>query len=323
MAKRTPSRKAKSPKQAGGRAPARAPRRAPKAPAKRAPKAKRAATSRRASKGKATAARTRTAAKATPARARSAAAKGPAPKAAKSQVRRPGKAIVEFKERAAPLAPVAEARPLKIAVFGASGNIGRRIAKEALARGHRVTAVMRNPDRFDLRHPELRALRADATDPLLVATVAKGHDAIVSAIAPARDSPESLAQAATAILQGAREAGIKRVMVVNGAGSLLVGRGRMLMDSPQFPAQWRWIAQAHKDALDVLRSEGDGLDWTAVSPAALVEPGRRTGHFRTGGDELLADKSGASRISMEDYAAAFLDELEREKHVGRRMTVAY
>ncbi len=107
---------------------------------------------------------------------------------------------------------MAEARPLRIAVFGASGQLGQRIAGEALRRGHRVTAVMRNPDRMSLTHPQLRAVRADVTDPLLVATVARGHDAIISAIAPTRDAPEVLAQAATSILQAAKEAGIKRVI---------------------------------------------------------------------------------------------------------------
>ncbi len=238
------------------------------------------------------------------------------------RVRKTGPAVVNFRERLPPT-PLAEARPLRIVIFGASGNLGRRITKEALSRGHQVTAVMRNPQRLDVEHPNLRPLRADVTDPLLVSTVARGHDVIISAIAPARDSPESLAQAAKSLLQGAREAGIKRVMVVNGAGSLKVGKGKILMDTPQFPKEWRWLGQAHKDALDVLREEGTGLDWTAVSPAARIEPGKRTGKFRLGGDTLVADAKGESRISMEDYAAAFMDELEGEHYVGRRMTVAY
>lgn len=220
-------------------------------------------------------------------------------------------------------APSAEARPLKIVLFGASGNLGSRIAKEALARGQHVTAVMRNPARLSLRHENLRAMRADATDPLLVATVARGHDVIISAIGATPDSPESLAQAATSMMQGAREVGIKRVMVVNGAGSLEVSKGKLLMDTPQFPADWRWVAKAHRDALAVLRARGSDLDWTAVSPAAMIEPGKRTGNFRLGGDQLLADAKGQSRISMEDYAAAFMDELESERYVGRRMSVAY
>ncbi|MES2154905.1 MAG: NAD(P)H-binding protein [bacterium] len=234
---------------------------------------------------------------------------------------------VVFKERAAPVAfsgrAAAEARPLKIVLFGASGNIGSRITSEAVRRGHHVTAVMRNPDRMEFRHANVRTLRADVTDPILVATVARGHDAIISAIAPADDDHDMLAEAASSILQAARETGIKRIVIANGAGSLLVGKGKMLMDTPQFPAEWRWIAKSHKDALDVLRAKGSDLDWTAVSPAAMIAPGKRTGKYRLGGDQLMADAKGDSRISMEDFAAALMDELEQERYVGKRMSVAY
>jgi hypothetical protein len=248
-------------------------------------------------------------------------AKRPAGKAVKrpapARRRKRPVAGVQFTER-----PSAEARPLRVVVFGASGRIGSRVSQELLRRGHSVTAVMRNPDRLALAHERLRPLRADVTDPLLVATVARGHDAMVSAVSPDRSEPEALAQAAQSILKAARDTGILRVVVVNGAGSLKVGR-RRLMDTPQFPKEARWIAEAHKMALDVLRKEGKGLDWTAVSPAAIIAPGKRTGRFRLGGDELVTDAQGKSRISMEDYAAALVDELEQEHYVGKRMTVAY
>jgi hypothetical protein len=127
--------------------------------------------------------------------------------------------------------------------------------------------------------------------------------------------------AAKSLVTASRQSG-KRVVVVGGSGSLEVAPGMQLVDSPQFPAAWRPIALAHRDALQVFRDEG-GEGWTVISPAALIEPGQRTGRFRWGTDQLLADKAGDSRISMEDFAVAFVDELEAGRNLGKRITVAY
>jgi hypothetical protein len=115
---------------------------------------------------------------------------------------------------------------------------------------------------------------------------------------------------------------VKRLLVVGGAGSLEIAPGLQVVDTPDFPPQWKESALGARDALELLKAE-QGLDWTMLSPAALIEPGERTGRFRLGGDQLLVDGEGASRISLQDYAVAMIDELERPAHIGRRFTVAY
>ncbi|HUR64541.1 MAG TPA: NAD(P)H-binding protein [Candidatus Thermoplasmatota archaeon] len=208
-----------------------------------------------------------------------------------------------------------------MALFGASGNIGSRIAREAVRRGHQVTALVRHPETVSGRDPGLKAVKGDVTDPVQVEVAARNHDVVASAIAPPPTDLPALVDAAKSLVTAARQSG-KRVVVVGGSGSLEVAPGKQLVDSPQFPAAWRPIALAHRDALQVFRDEG-GEGWTVISPAALIEPGQRTGRFRWGTDQLLADKAGDSRISMEDFAVAFVDELEAGRNLGKRITVAY
>jgi uncharacterized protein len=213
---------------------------------------------------------------------------------------------------------------MRIALFGASGTIGRRIAQEALDRGHTVTAILRHPDGLDLRHEHLTAVAGDVTDPARVARAVAGHDVVVSAIAPSGDQqPQILVQAAHALIEGLPRAGVKRLVVVNGAGSLEVAPGMHLVDTPDFPAAWRPVSLAHRDTLEVYRAARADLDWTVLSPAALIQPGERTGTYRTGTDQLLTDAAGQSRISAEDYAVALLDEVETPRFIRQRFTVAY
>ena len=122
-------------------------------------------------------------------------------------------------------------------------------------------------------------------------------------------------------MDGLAQARVDRLVVVGGAGSLEVAPGVQLVDTPEFPAAWKGIALAHRDALAVYR--GAALDWTYISPAALIGPGERTGQYRTGTDQLLTDKEGESRISVEDFAVAFVDEIENQRFARQRMTVAY
>ncbi|HEX6748855.1 MAG TPA: NAD(P)-dependent oxidoreductase [Longimicrobium sp.] len=212
---------------------------------------------------------------------------------------------------------------MKIAIFGAGGMIGQRVVREVLSRGHQVTAVARDPSR--LSAPEgVAAVRGDATDAASVAGAVRGHDAVISSVGPsATTGTDVYVGSARALIAGLRQAGVKRLLVVGGAGSLEVAPGVQLVDTPGFPAAWKPAALATRDALGVFRSEADGLDWTYLSPAALIEPGERTGRYRTGGDQLLTDAEGHSRISAEDFAIALVDELEQGKNVGRRMTAAY
>src|SRR5690242_4826798 len=208
---------------------------------------------------------------------------------------------------------------MKLVVIGATGNIGRHIAKEALSRGHEVTGVVRDPAAVDAPDPRVRLVKGDATKAGDVARVVKGADAVVSAISP-RPNPRglpapSLAANARALVAGLRAGGVKRVLYVGGASSLEVAPGQALADQPGFPEAHKAEAREGREALAVWRTEAEGFDWTYLSPAAEIAPGERTGKYRTTGDQLLLDSAGKSVISFEDYAVAVLDELERPQHI--------
>lgn len=212
---------------------------------------------------------------------------------------------------------------MKIALFGATGMIGQRVLREAVGRGHDVSAIARDPSKV-VADARVRPVRADVLDAASVASAVAGHDAVVSAFSPRGEQGVGAVLTATrSLIAGLRSAGVKRLVIVGGAGSLETGNGARVVDAPDFYVPWRPIALAHADALDVYRAEAVGLDWTYFSPAALIEPGERTGRFRLGGDQLMTDANGNSRISAEDYAVALVDELETPAHVGRRFTIAY
>ncbi|HWE42171.1 MAG TPA: NAD(P)-dependent oxidoreductase [Gemmatimonadaceae bacterium] len=216
---------------------------------------------------------------------------------------------------------------MKLVVFGATGNIGQRIVKEAVSRGHDVTGVVRDPEIQKSPDPKAHLVKGDATDAASVAKVVKGADAIVSAISPRASSrglpAPSLVDGARAVIAAATKAGVKRVIFVGGAGSLEVAPGERLMDQPGFPAPYKAEAQEGADMLDIVRREAAALDWSYISPAAEISAGHRTGRYRTTGDQFIPDAKGQSRISFEDYAVAVVDELEHRNHVGRRFGVAY
>ncbi|MEV3979442.1 MULTISPECIES: NAD(P)H-binding protein [unclassified Nonomuraea] len=200
---------------------------------------------------------------------------------------------------------------MKILVFGATGMIGQRIVTELTGRGHDVTGVSR-------RGP----VKGDVHD---AATLAEGYDAVVCAIAPPRDGTEPeppFLAANRALIDGLRAAGVSRVLVVGGAGSLKAGPDVDLVDTPGFPEIYKKEARAARAALGLYREVTD-LDWTYVSPAAEIAPGERTGVYRIGRDDLLSDADGRSFITAEDYAVAIADELEEHAHPRTRITVAY
>jgi uncharacterized protein len=212
---------------------------------------------------------------------------------------------------------------MKIALFGASGTIGQRILEEALARGHEVTALVRNPARLKITDPRLSVREINVLEPASVTQAVTGHDIVISAIGPASNQGEEVVvETARSLLEGASRAEVPRLLVVGGAGSLEVAPGVRLMDTPDFPAAWKGIAQAHADALAVYQRE-IYLNWTYVSPAAFIESGQRTGKYRVGTDQLLADAEGKSYISAEDFAVAVLDEVEHPRFDRQRFTVAY
>ncbi len=213
-------------------------------------------------------------------------------------------------------------KQLKIALFGATGMIGSRIATEAARRGHLVTALARNPARVPADVANLQAAKADVLDAASVSAAVRGHDVVASAYAPPQDDLAALTKATHALIEGVRAAGLKRLVVVGGAGSLEVAPGKQLVDSDGFPDAYKAIALAHREVFDLYRRVTD-LDWTFFAPAALIAPGERTGTFRTGANALLADAEGNSRISAEDYAIAFVDELEQGRFIREIATVAY
>jgi putative NADH-flavin reductase len=220
-----------------------------------------------------------------------------------------------------------ENRLMKLVLFGATGNVGQRVAAEALRRGHEVVGVVRNPEAVESPDPRVALRKGDATQADSVAEVARGADAVVSAISPrpnARGLPApSLATNTRALISGLRSAGVKRVLYVGGASSLEVAPGTALADLPNFPEVYKEEAREGREALSIWREKAQGLDWTYLSPAAEIAPGERTGSYRTTDDQLLVDDEGRSFITFEDYAVAVLDELERPQHVGRRFGVAY
>lgn len=202
---------------------------------------------------------------------------------------------------------------MKVAVIGASGRGGSRIVEELTRRGHQVTVIARNLDKLP-SGAGITAKQGDVHDPSL-ADLLKGHDAVISAVRFIHSDP--------ALLIGAvKKSGVKRYLVMGGAGSLEVAPGKKLIDTPQFPDVAKPEASRGGIFLDMLRAESD-LDWSFLSPSALIEIGERTGKFRIGGDQLLTDANGKSRITFEDYAIAMVDEVENPNHIRKRFTVGY
>jgi len=211
---------------------------------------------------------------------------------------------------------------MKIALAAATAKIGRQIAAHAIARGHDVTAIVRRdtdlPPELDGARIVIAAL--DDADALVAAV--RGHDVLASAYGPQPGAESSLADVRDALIAAAREAGIPRVVVVGGAGSLEVAPGMQLVDVPDFPAAYKPVALAHRDALKRYQA-ADDLAWTFFSPAAEIGPGEARGQFRTQVGALLADADGKSAISYADYAEAFVAELEQARHPRQIITAAY
>jgi putative NADH-flavin reductase len=210
---------------------------------------------------------------------------------------------------------------MHLLLYGATGTLGQRILAEALDRGHTVTAAARNPDRIqEMTGVTLR--QGDILDTDSVAGIAQGHDAIVSAVGPGHGGdPCFLVAAARSLIAAAKRTGV-RLVVLGGAGSLDVEPEVQLVETSDFASTWMGVALAHRDALELYRAAPPDVDWSYASPAATVEPGQRTGRYRTGGDHLVVDEHGRTRISAEDLAAALIDEVEQPRHRRQRFTTA-
>jgi putative NADH-flavin reductase len=202
---------------------------------------------------------------------------------------------------------------MNVALVGATGNAGSRILAELSRRGHAVTAIVRNPEKVPTQ-ANVTARKGDVGDQGRLSELLAGHDVAVSAVHFTQSDPHKL-------IGAARDSGVKRYLVVGGAGSLEVAPGVRLIDTPDFPSAYKAEASAGAAFLDLLRQERE-LDWTFISPSAMFVPGERTGRFRLGKDQLLTNEQGSS-ISFEDYAIALVDEAEKPAHSRQRFTVGY
>jgi len=211
---------------------------------------------------------------------------------------------------------------MKLFLFGVTGNAGQAILQEALSRGHTVTAAARQTGFF---HPVGKAsvVTADVLDTVSLKDTIKGHDAVIVAISGRKSGHDTVARAATNLLATMPEAGVARLLWVGGAGSLEVAPGVRLVDTPQFPAAYKEEALGQAAALQTLRAGKTSVNWTYVSPPAMIGVGGRSGKYRVGGDQLLADSTGVSTITWIDFAVAVVDELEKNAHPQARITVAY
>jgi uncharacterized protein len=215
---------------------------------------------------------------------------------------------------------------VRIAIYGGTGDVGRQILEDALARGHDVTASVRTPSKLDelAGHERLTVVQGDATDEDTVAEQVAGHDAVINSVSGVKSGDDDVcARAIAAIVTGMRAAGVKRLLNVGTAGTLEVEPGLQRMDAPGFPEFLLGEATAQRFALEYLREQADDLDWTYISPPINILPGERRGTYRVAVDELLFDDAGESRISIADYSDALLDELENPKWIRRRFTLAY
>ncbi|MEY4642598.1 MAG: Rrf2-linked NADH-flavin reductase [Pseudomonadota bacterium] len=202
----------------------------------------------------------------------------------------------------------------KVALIGASGKIGSKIAAELLSRGHTVTGIARHPEKVAAQ-PGLQAVAGDYTNPQSIAQAAKGHDAIISAASFIPDQAEQL-------IASVRAAGVKRFLMVGGAASLQTEDGRKVIDTIQLPDAWKAPVMEGIRTLELLRQVQD-IDWTFFSPAVQIGSGERRGTFRLGKDQVVKDAEGNSKISYDDYAIAMVDELERGQNLKGRFTVGY
>jgi putative NADH-flavin reductase len=215
---------------------------------------------------------------------------------------------------------------MKVAIVGATGFIGSKVLDEAVSRGHVVTAITRSPDKL-AKHERIIPAPADVNDVAALAGYFRGQDAVIHAYAPGRgvgaqESMEKQRAGTLSIIAALKAAGVKRILAVGGAGSLEIAPGVAQFDTPEFPAAYQGGARATAQIKDLLRAEKD-LEWTFLCPSTSITPGERTGKFRLGGDQLLIGADGQSRISVDDYAVAMIDELEKPQHTGHRFTVGY
>ena len=213
-----------------------------------------------------------------------------------------------------------------VVLIGASGFVGTAILNELLNRGHKVTAIVRDPAKVTASNPNLKVIQADVTDTDVLIEASKGKDAVISAYNPGWKNPniyEETLKNYPLIVDSVKKAGVERLLIVGGAGTLFYAPGKMVMDADDVPAKLLpGIKSLGEFYLNTLRKEND-IDWIFLYHAANMTPGERTGKFRIGKDDLVVDANGDSNISVEDYAVAMVDELEQKHHHKERFTIGY
>ena len=213
-----------------------------------------------------------------------------------------------------------------IILIGASGFVGSAILKEALDRGHKVIGVVLHPERITISHKNLVVKQGDVSIPEILPALCKGVDAVISAYNPGWTNPriaEETTSTYRTILNGVRQSGVKRLLVVGGAGSLFVSPGKMLMDTGAIPESYMPAVKALADVYLVDLAAEKNIDWIFFSPAITIHPGTRTGVFRLGKDDTILNDAGEGAISVQDYAVAMIDELEKPAHHHERFTIGY
>lgn len=213
---------------------------------------------------------------------------------------------------------------MKLAIIGATGWIGSTLVAEAHSRGHEVIAIARDSGKIAASAVEKRSFDLTAGDSASLAAAVAGADLVIASIGGrAAGNHEMVAASAQRLLSELPAAGINRLLWVGGAGSLEVAPGVTLLSLPEFPDAYKDEATAQGEALAVFRNSDSAVNWTFISPAAEIFPGERSGNYRTGGDSLISDADGNSRISVQDYAVALIDEAEKNAHPKQRIGVAY
>lgn len=214
----------------------------------------------------------------------------------------------------------------KVAIIGASGFVGSNLVKEATDRGLEVTAIARNVEKINVENISKVAVDVNQVNELSEAL--KGHDVVISAFNAGWTNPNlynDFIKGSESIQQAAKQAGVQRMIVVGGAGSLYANENEQLVDSPDFPADIKPGATAARDYLNILKEEKE-LDWVFFSPAIEMHPGvtiGRTGKYRLGKDQPVFDENMVSKLSPEDVAVVLIDEIEKPKHHKERFTAAY
>ncbi|HEY6874256.1 MAG TPA: NAD(P)-dependent oxidoreductase [Geobacteraceae bacterium] len=220
---------------------------------------------------------------------------------------------------------------MNIVLYSATGRAGSTILNELISRGHQVTAVARNLDKLpEQLPPTVKRAWDDLSNVDRIAEIISGADAVVSAYGPPSSDPrytsdatytDQLVSVTERLIAAVRKAGVSRLIVVGGCGSLQFSPGVTVLDSGYWPEQYVPIATSHMKAFAALKASD--INWTYFSPPMLIQSGERTGKFRLGGDDLIKDEQGNSRISFEDYAVALVDELEKPAHERSRFTIGY